>query len=270
MTQTKTFSAIILAADRGPEDPVAAAAGVGGKALAPVCGRAMVLRVLDALAEAGETSQRFLVGPANSVVGQNPELAALVDAGRVGWFAPLATPSSSAFHALQSLPDDTPVLVTTADHALLTAEMVDHFCREARLSGCDVVAAVARHELVAEAFPGTRRTVTRLRDGGYCGCNLFAFLTPQSRRAAEFWRKVEQERKKPLRIIRIMGWLAVLRYLLGRLTLEQALAGLSRRMGLRAGVVRMPFAEVAVDVDKLEDMRLVESVLATREQGAPS
>jgi hypothetical protein len=147
--------------------------------------------------------------------------------------------------------------------------MVDHFCTTARSSGCDVLAGVARHELVAEAFPGTRRTVTRLKDGGYCGCNLFAFMTPQARTAADFWRRVETERKKPLRVVKVIGWIAVLRYLLGLLTLDQALSRLSLRMNLRAGAVQMPFAEAAVDVDKVDDWLLVESVLAKRQAEAP-
>jgi GTP:adenosylcobinamide-phosphate guanylyltransferase len=270
MKQTIPFSAIILAADREPDDPVAQSAAVSCKALTPVSGRAMVLRVLDALAEADETEKRFLVGPAIASIEQNPELSGLVNSGQVNWCAPQGTPSTSAFNVLQSLPEDIPVLVTTADHALLTAEMVDHFCSEARGSGCDVLAGVAEYELIAGAAPGTRRTVTRLRDGGYCGCNLFAFLTPQSRKAADFWRKVEKERKKPLRIIKVMGWLAVIRYLLGRLSLVQALGGLSQRMGLRVGVVRMPFAEAAIDVDKVEDLLLVESILAERRKSPTS
>jgi CTP:molybdopterin cytidylyltransferase MocA len=262
------FTAVVLAADRGPDDPVARAAAVCCKALAPVCGRPMVLRVLDALAEAREVGTRILAGPERACVAGNAELDSLVGSGRVLWRSPQATPSSSAFGILQTLPDDVPVVVTTADHALLTAAMVDHFCAAARASGCDVVAGVARHDLVAAAFPGTRRTVTRLRDGGYCGCNLFAFLTPQARLAADFWRRVEQERKKPLRIVRVMGWVAVLRYLSGRLSLDQALAGLSRRMGLQAGVVTMPFAEAAVDVDKVEDWLLAERLLAAKDSGA--
>ncbi len=263
------FSVIILAADREPNDPVAQSAAVSCKALAPVSGRAMVLRVLDALADAHQVGTRLLVGPAQASVEQNAELNGLVASGQVQWLAPQATPSSSALSALQGLPTEVPVLVTTADHALLSAAMVDHFCAAARGSGCDVLAGVARHDLVAAAFPGTRRTVTRLKDGGYCGCNLFAFLTPQSRLAADFWRKVEKERKKPLRIVKVLGLAAVLRYLLGQLTLDQALAKLSRRMGLTVGVVQMPFAEAAVDVDKLDDWLLVEAVLAERKQRAP-
>ena len=269
MKQTKPYSAIILAADRDPEDPVAQSAAVSCKALTQVLGREMVLRVLDALAEADQIDKRLLSGPPVVAVEQNPELSVLVSSGRVKWFAPEDTPSTSALNVLQSLPEDIPVLVTTADHALLTAEMIDHFCSEARTSGCDVLAGVAEYELIAEAVPGTRRTVTQLKDGGYCGCNLFAFMTPQSRKAADFWRKVEKERKKPLRIIKVMGWLAVIRYLLGRLSLEQALAGLSQRMGLRVGVVRMPFAEAAIDVDKVEDLLLVESILTERQKKAP-
>ena len=262
------YTAVILAADRELHDPVAQSAAVSCKALTPVAGRPMVLRVLDALSEAREVGGRILAGPAMTSVEQNAELHNLVSSGQVQWVAPQATPSTSAFSVLQSLPKDAPVLVTTADHALLTAAMIDHFCAAARRSGCDVLAGVARHELVAAAFPASRRTVTRLRDGGYCGCNLFAFLTPQARLAADFWRKVEKERKKPLRIVKVMGTAAVLRYLLGRLTLDQALAALSQRMALTAGVVRMPFAEAAVDVDKVEDWLLVEAVMAKKNQGA--
>jgi hypothetical protein len=39
-------------------------------------------------------------------------------------------------------------------------------------------------------------------------------------------------------------------------------------MKLKAGVVVMPFAEAAVDVDKVEDLHLVESILARKNQGA--
>jgi len=269
MKSKQLFSVVILAADRELADPVAQSAAVSCKALAPVGGREMVLRVLDSLTEAEETGPRFLAGPSITSLEENAELSGLVKSDQVGWFEPQNTPSLSAFTVLQSLPLDVPVLVTTADHALLTAEMVDYFCREARTSGCDVLAGVARYELIAEVVPGARRTVTKLKDGGYCGCNLFAFLTPESRKAADFWRKVEKERKKPLRIIKVMGWIAVLRYLLGQLTLEQALGGLSQRIGLRVGAVRMPFAEAAIDVDKVEDLLLVESMLAKRAKGAP-
>ena len=258
------FTAVVLAADRGPDDPVARAAGVPCKSLAPVGGRPLVFRVLDALAASRTVDTYILSGPPKPVVDQEPDLGNLLASGRVKWFENKASPSSSAFHALQSMPDETPVLLTTADHALLSARIVDYFCSEAQATGCDVVAGVARHEVVIETYPQTRRTATRLEDGAYCGCNLFAFLTPRSRLAADFWRRVENQRKNPLRLIRVLGWTAVLRYLMGRLSLAEALDRISHRLGFKAGAVVLPYPEAAVDVDSVDDLKQVENIIANR------
>jgi len=118
---------------------------------------------------------------------------------------------------------------------------------------------------VTKAHPQTRRTATRLQDGAYCGCNLFAFLTPSARLAADFWRQVESQRKRPLRVIRILGWVAVFRYLMGRLSLNEALDRISHRLGFKAGAVIMPFAEAAVDVDSVSDLELVENIIAKKQ-----
>ena len=261
------FTAVVLAADRGPDDPVAKATGVRCKSLTPVGGKPMVFRVLDALAASRVVNTYILCGPPKSVVDQEPDLAALISSGRVKWFESHATPSSSAFHVLQTLPDATPVLLTTADHALLSARIVDFFCSEAQATGCDVVAGVARHDAVTAAYPQTRRTATRLEDGAYCGCNLFAFLTPRARLAADFWRRVENQRKHPLRVIRVLGWIAVLRYLMGRLSLNEALDRISRRLGFKAGAVLLPCPEAAVDVDSVSDLKLVEMIVSDRQLG---
>lgn len=258
------FTAVVLAADRRPHDPVAKAAGVRCKSLTPVGGKPMVFRVLDALTASQTVDAYILSGPPKSIVDQEPDLGRLVISGRVKWFENQASPSSSAFHVLQSLPNETPVLLTTADHAMLSARIVDYFCSEARASPCDVVAGVARHETVTAAYPKTRRTATRLEDGAYCGCNLFAFLTPRARLAADFWRRVENQRKSPLRVIRILGWIAVSRYLMGRLSLDEALDRISRRLGFKAGAVILPYPEAAVDVDSIDDLRLVENIVSSR------
>jgi GTP:adenosylcobinamide-phosphate guanylyltransferase len=260
-----TFTALVLAGDRTPDDPVARAAGVPCKALALVGGRPMVSRVLDALGTAREVGARVLCGPRREAFEQDAGLRALVEAGAVEWLEPAATPSLSAAAALDRVAAAAPVLLTTADHALLTPAVVDYFCAAARATGADVVVGLARAEQVTAAFPGTRRTVLRLRGGGYCGCNLFAFLTPAGRRAVRYWRRVEQERKRPLRLVAgALGWSAILDYALGRLTLEAALGRLSRRLGLQAGSVILPFPEAAVDVDSVEDLQLVRAIVEPR------
>ena len=65
----------------------------------------------------------------------------------------------------------------------------------------------------------------------------------------------------PWRVIGILGWWFVLRYLLGRLSLDQALSRISGILGMKVGAVIMPFPEAAVDVDTENDLRFVRQLL---------
>ena len=221
----------------------------------------MVRRVLQSLRESKVIDKVLLAGPEADQVATDAPLQQLIDSGEIAWRTPEASPSTSAFHAMESLDPEQPVLLTTADHPLLTPEIVDAFGRQSLADDVDVTVGLAPHALVTEAYPGIKKTVLRFSDGEFCGCNLFAFLTPEGRRAANFWRKIEQERKKPLLVIGLLGWWAVIRYRLGMLPLEEALAKLSKRLGLRMRAVILPYANAAIDVDSIADLMLVKGAL---------
>jgi GTP:adenosylcobinamide-phosphate guanylyltransferase len=257
------YTAVVLAGDRGPQDPVAVATGASCKALSPVAGRPMILRVLAALGQSAEVGKIVLSGPVRPHLEQSPPLLEGIDADRWTWLAPAATPSTSAYAALETVPEQTPVLLTTADHALLRHEIVDFFCAAARREGCDLAVAFVTHQQVMSAFPGMRRTASRFRDGAFCGCNLFAFMSPEARKAADFWCRVEHQRKHPWRMIRILGWRPLMGYLMRRLTLEATLETLGQRLGIRICPILLPFPEAAVDVDKPADHEAVERILET-------
>jgi len=53
-----------------------------------------------------------------------------------------------------------------------------------------------------------------------------------------------------------------LRYRLGMLSLEEALAKLGKRMGLRMRAVILPYANAAIDVDSIADLELVSGYIA--------
>ncbi len=256
-----SFTAIVLAGDRGPNDPLAEAAGACCKALVEIEGTPMVLRVLDTLAASKSIRKRILSGPEKRWLADKSGFEQLINSGEVSWLAPQPTPSTSAYQAMQTLQDERPVLITTADHPLLTAEIVDYFCTHSQTQQLDVAVGLCEYERIRTAFPGIKKTVMKFRGGNYCGCNLFAFLTSDARRLADDWRQVESERKNPLRIIRLLGWYSVLRYLTGSLTLENALQRLSKKLGLRIGAVILPFPEAAVDVDTVADRLLVQKTL---------
>jgi GTP:adenosylcobinamide-phosphate guanylyltransferase len=259
---TVQFHALVLAGDRHAGDPVAAAAGVAAKAFTPVAGRAMVLRVMDALKNCGLVSGMTLCGPRRELLPQCPELLRRVESGEAAWIDSGSSPSRSAMAGLDSIPTATPVLITTADHALLRSDIVTHFCRGAMETGADAAAGLVEFTRVSAAMPATRRTVLRFRDSGYCGCNLYALMSSTGRGIVSHWRRGEESRKKPWRMIaELIGPVAALSYAAGRLSLDDALDRLGRRLKLRVRAVVLPYPEAAVDVDTLADLELAERLL---------
>lgn len=217
----------------------------------------MVIRVLDAVAQAKSTGMVILCGPPWEEVRLNPPLHERIASGEVKWVENGATPCRSVVQALDTEGARPPVLVTTADHALLSGPLIDHFCTEALKRPVDVVVGLAPHELVMRRFPETRRTALKLKDGVYCSCNLFAFMSRDARKAPEFWQRMEHKRKKPVRLVWAVGVTTLVQFLLGRLSLPLALKKVSDKIGLRAEAVILPFPEAAVDVDTVHDLETV-------------
>ena len=256
------FVAIVLAADRTTNDPVANKSGMACKAFTPICGVPMIIRVLDALEASGVIDRVVLCGPPESSLGACPELEQRIGSGYVTWVPNLDSPSRSANRGFEYIDKETPVFLTTADHALLTPEIVRYFLYESSRADSDVTVGLVEHKNVMASFPGTKRTVIRLRDGNFCGCNLYAFLNPCGRNLVPFWRKAEDLRKKPWKLVgEILGPIAILLYLLRVSKLNQALNAVSAKVGVRSQAVIIPYANAGVDVDKAEDIALVESAL---------
>jgi CTP:molybdopterin cytidylyltransferase MocA len=263
MNKTDQFIAVVLAADRAANDPIAVKTGMACKAIAPVGGTPMIIRVLDALEASGMVKAIVVCGPPESVLPDCPELEKRIRCGRVLWLPNLDSPSRSANSGLAQIDQSAPVLLTTADHALLTPSIVQYFLSKSQAAGSDATVGVVKHEDVAAAFPGVKRTVIRLRDGGVCGCNLYAFLNPRGRGLVSFWQRAEDLRKRPWLLIgQVFGVMTVLSYLLGLLTIDKGLKTVAAKTGIRVQPVFLPYPQAGVDVDKVEDMLLAESVLA--------
>jgi GTP:adenosylcobinamide-phosphate guanylyltransferase len=245
-----SFHALILAGSRGGVDPVAEYAGVPEKPLIEIAGQTMLARVVHALREAGATR----IATACS----HPAVVAEAEALGTEVIPAEAGPSQSTLAAFERL--GAPLLVTTADHALLKAEWVRQFLADVPADS-DVAVLLARRETIEAAAPGTRRTYLRFADGAWSGCNLFLLATPAARNAIALWRTVEADRKRPWRIVRRIGPGLLLSYLLGRLTLARAIGRLGRAGGVRASIVASGYGLAAVDVDKPADLDLVRTIL---------
>ncbi|MDE8653758.1 nucleotidyltransferase family protein [Novosphingobium album (ex Liu et al. 2023)] len=249
-----TPTALVLAGSRpGVPDPVARAEGLSHKSLVEVDGQAMLARVVAAVREAGIIACVVATGDA--------QVAAL--AADLGCEVLPSAEGPSASVAAAFTRYGAPMLVTTADHALLEGRWIAGFLDDTP-PGADVAVLMARREAIERAMPGSRRTYMRFADGEWSGCNLFLLATPRAWPAIETWSAVEADRKRPWRIAMRLGLRTLFDYARGRLTLNDALARLGRRVGLTACAVPARDGLAAVDVDKVEDLADVRRLVAAR------
>ena len=218
----------------------------------------MIVRVLNSL-RAVRLVQNIVVSSDEASV-----LPVGAEAGDITLHASLSSPAASVLDYFETHGAQGPVLVTTADHALLTPVMVEYFCTAAQQVEADVVIGVVSASLFRTRYPESRRTFFPLVGESWGGTNLFLLRTPQAARAVRFWVRAGRFRKRPWRLVGMFGWGNLLRFLLRRLDRPTALVQASRVLRAGVGLVEMPFAEAAIDVDTPHDLATVEQILAKR------
>jgi GTP:adenosylcobinamide-phosphate guanylyltransferase len=252
-----SWTAVVLAGSRPGRDTFAEAFGTDLKALIPVGGEPMVRRPVRALLECDDIGKVL-------VMTQSPERVApsLPDDPRIEVQESQGTIAETMLKLISDERLQWPLLVTTADHALLDAATIDEFCGGA--DGSDVAIGVVERSSLMRRLPETRRTWLKFRGGAYTGANLFALKSPEVRPAIELWRSVEQDRKKAWRVISLLGPAVLVTVALRLVSLEAVLAQLGGRLGMTVKAVRLGNPLAGVDVDKAEDHALVQAILEGR------
>lgn len=255
----RLWTAIVLAGQRPGVDPLAAHFGEAWKALVPVGGEPMVTHVVRTLSQVAEIGKIVVLAQDTEALS-----AAVASGGAADILASSDGISVSILRHVGTPAAPWPVLVTTADHPLLTSEMVRHFIAEAEASDGDVAVAMVERATMLAAYPGNKRTWLRFSDGAWSGANLFALHSDGARGALELWAEAEQDRKKAWKLFLHFGPLLALRAITRTIGLATALGKAGKRLGLSAHLVPMPMAEAAIDVDKVSDHVLAEKIFLTR------
>lgn len=261
------FNALILAGNRREGDSVATLTGVSHKALAPINGVPMLLRLYRTLRNSSGVVDIHVCIDDSALLESIPELAAAHASGRLKIISPAESPAASLAKALAVIGLESPLLTTTADHPLLTPEMVAHMLDHAP-AGADLCVGLAEAQTVTAVYPDAIRTFYRFGGRRFSGCNLFLACGDGAGKVAAYWQQMERYRKRPLRLVWEIGPLALARMLLGLLTLDGAFEHISRLTGARIKPVLLPFAEAPIDVDKPSDYELVSEILRRREGSA--
>jgi GTP:adenosylcobinamide-phosphate guanylyltransferase len=252
-----SWTAVVLAGSRPGRDAFAEQFGTDLKALIPIAGEPMVRRPVRALLESGE------VGRIVVMAQEPPRIAdALPTDPRITMRPSQGTIAETIMDLIGDASVEWPLLITTADHALLDGEIVDEFCGASK--GADVAIGVVERANLMRRLPATKRTWLPFRGGAYTGANLFALRSRQVAPAVELWRSVEQDRKKAWRVMSMLGPLMLASVALRLLSLDEVLDQVGGKLKLSVKAVRLGNPLAGVDVDKPEDHALVEDILAGR------
>lgn len=266
-TRNTQYAALVLAGRRGPDDPLADEAGAVHRALLEVGGVPTLQRVIDTLLGSGRVTRVVVSIDVPELLDTVPGIAARRSReGALQVIRSAGSPSRSVLAGLDEFPAGEAVLVTTADHALLSHAMLEQFLAGAECSGADFSLAMVPAGVLRARFPDSRRTYLPLRGESYSGANLFLFRTAAARKAAEFWIRAEAFRKQPWRLVSFFGPGSLLLFALRRLDLKAAMRRASRAIGAHVHAVELDIAEAAIDVDSIADWKLANRIVDEREE----
>ena len=97
------YNALVLAAQRGVEDPLAGLSPKGHKCLLPIAGRPMIERVVAALIAAQEVGEIAISIDRREVLEEVPGFAELIAAKRLRVVQSAATPATSVLEGVAAL-----------------------------------------------------------------------------------------------------------------------------------------------------------------------
>jgi GTP:adenosylcobinamide-phosphate guanylyltransferase len=240
------FDAIVLAG--GPPDAVAALEpGAYNKAFVRVGGVPLVTRTIAGLRASSRIDRVVAVAP--PAAAADPALAAASEVRGDG-----SRMIESLRSGLQGFTEDA-LVVAAADLPALDARAVDEFVDAALARDLDLAYACLErryHDVVYPEFP---HTWARLREGSFCGGGVVALRPRVLPRLAELLDALGNARKSPLRLASLFGWDVLARFALGRLTIAGAEERASRLIGARAGAIRCTQPQIALNVDRVDDVR---------------
>lgn len=227
------------------EDVLELPVGVASKALLSYRGKPIASYVLEALAHCSQITQIVYVGELTTEL--SAQVQQTVPAGN--------RLLDSLAAGLQQLDDNShTILAIAADLPWLSAAAIDDLLTAAE--GFAATYPVVTQATMRARFPNQARTYARLQEAHVTGGNAFVFSKASLPRIMPFVERAHKHRKNPLFLAQLTGLDAVIRYMLGRLSLAGLEARASYLLDLPAQVHISPYPELAADVDKgshLED-----------------
>jgi len=227
--------------------------GKENKGLLDINGKLMIQYVIDALMDSEVINKIVIVGDKKDFVDLENIEAIIEDRGSM---------IENLAAGTDYFRDDDRILVSTSDIPLLTGEGVRDFVQKGFETKADLCYPIINKLVSEEKYPNAKRTYAKLREGHFTGGNLILFNPDILDRAMNIARQLIEHRKNPMKMSRVLGFSFLIRFALGRLTIEGAEKKVGRILQIKPKAIISSYAEIGNDVDKPEDVEMVKEYLA--------
>jgi len=229
------------------------------KALLDLDGRPMIEYVLEALSNSENVGQIVVLTPMKM---EDESWAALAD--NIIYIDDIIT--ANITKGLDNLGPDGKFLLISSDIPLLTTKIIDDFISDTLVIDAEVYYPIVTKKAVEARFPKSKRTYFSLKDGTYTGGNIFLIDKIAFRKNKERAEQIFANRKRPLKMVGLIGISNIIKFLLKRMTIEGLEAKASSILACKARAIVTDHAEVGVDIDKQEDLDMFKQKMAAERE----
>jgi choline kinase len=240
-----------------PEDPLYVYSNGNSKAMIDIAGKPMVQWILDALGDAKKVDNVIVIGlSSKSGVTCKKPLHFVSNQGRM-----LANIVTGINKALELNKRSKYVLVVSSDIPAIKPEMIDWLIKTCMETKDDLYYGVCPKDVMESRFPGSKRTYTHLKDMDVCGADMNITHVRMATEHLDMWEQLIGSRKSPLKSASLIGFGTLLALFTRRLTLEDAVTRVCKRIGIKGRAIVWPYAEPCMDVDKPSQLELLRADL---------
>jgi GTP:adenosylcobinamide-phosphate guanylyltransferase len=264
-------TALIMAAERkNIENPLTLRHNVSNKCLINMLGQPLIMYVLQALVASAHIT-RIIIAIEDRANLDVPAIRKIINDEAIEVVASKDTMPETVFAAADCrAPSIFPLLVTTADNAMLLPDHLDLICARAKKNGLALSVGMTPKSVLHHRHPEYSRlpgACYEFEDGGYTNCNLYYVRDRRALDAAAIFKAGGRFKASSWRFIQAFGLGNLLRYRLGWLGTIHVNRTLSRLAGGRAMIEPMPFGDIAIDVDNETSFTIVEKTQRERAGG---
>jgi NDP-sugar pyrophosphorylase family protein len=230
------------------------------KALLEIEGKPMVQWVLDALSGAVKVENVVLIGlTEDSGVTCSKPITFIPNK-----ISMIENILGGINKVLEINPSATRVMMVSSDIPAITTEMLDWEVETTLKSDVDLCYTVVKREVVEARYPGSRRTFVKLKDVEVCGGDLNVLHTSVVSINPEIWERLVATRKNPIKQAAIIGFDTLFLMMFRTLTLDAAVKKVTGHLHMTGRAVICPYAEIAMDVDKPNQLEMMRADLKSR------